>query len=103
MHKIDTPEGTFTVAWHPTQLALAFAGDEKSRDNDRFVERIPPCLQFNSFELLVCFKCSLCLHGAWIVSHAAKVLNSFDVFGACACRGAGTIRIFGNMPDRPRR
>ena len=28
VHSIDTPDGTFTVAWHPSQLLLAFAGDE---------------------------------------------------------------------------
>jgi len=35
VHKIETPDGTFSVAWHPTQLLLAFAGDEKARDGDR--------------------------------------------------------------------
>ena len=36
VHKIETPDGTFSVAWHPTQLLLAFAGDEKARDGDRY-------------------------------------------------------------------
>ena len=31
VHKLETPDGTFCVAWHPQSLVLAFAGEEKDQ------------------------------------------------------------------------
>jgi THO complex subunit 3 len=40
VHQIATPSGSFTLAWHPNQLLLAFAGGEKSREGSAGIVRL---------------------------------------------------------------
>eukprot|EP00040_Diaphanoeca_grandis_P040011 m.260939 g.260939 ORF g.260939 m.260939 type:complete len:327 (-) comp40907_c0_seq1:75-1055(-) len=34
VHKLETPDGSFCVAWHPTQMILAFAYEDKAGHRD---------------------------------------------------------------------
>ena len=36
MHQVPTPQGSFSVAWHPKKLVLAIAVDEKD-SSQKFV------------------------------------------------------------------
>eukprot|EP00051_Salpingoeca_urceolata_P032709 m.16984 g.16984 ORF g.16984 m.16984 type:complete len:168 (+) comp5366_c0_seq1:124-627(+) len=33
IHQISAESGAFTLAWHPSQMVLAYAGDEKDREH----------------------------------------------------------------------
>lgn len=40
LHQLPTPDGTYTLAFHPKELVLVYAPDEKKKERESVVEMI---------------------------------------------------------------